>query len=177
MAATFGWSVVLTLPLTAVLGSVILLHVGWLAQQRPRLCLKLKTAVLGYSAQHATHTDLYSALAGKVAAVCMPIWSPYKWNFEDPNWHAKWINLFQPAVHRSSQRPAGEVDSLRSTYTAPSREKWRHFACTFGDLTSGISKIWKKCLLLSAPNWHAKWINLFRPAVQRSSQCPAGEVD
>jgi hypothetical protein len=79
------------------------------------LC-KIKDGWVGLFAQHATHKDLYSALAGKVAAFCMPIWSPYKWNFEDlkksvrfmrmsgfwhffqifkiqllsaPNWHAK----------------------------------------------------------------------------------------
>jgi hypothetical protein len=29
-------------------------------------------------------------------------------------------------------------------YTAPWREKWQHFACPFGALTSEILKIWKK---------------------------------
>jgi hypothetical protein len=64
--------------------------------------------------------------------------------------------------------------------TAPGRQKSIHFACWFGALKSGILQIRKKCQipkdlrimtlfqilkirLISAPNRHAKWIDLFRP--------------
>ncbi len=63
------------------------------------------------------------------------------WNFfriyeilipSDPNWHAKWIDLFRPGAVRI----CGQV---------PGRKRSIHFACRFGALISRISKIWKKC--------------------------------
>jgi hypothetical protein len=72
-----------TLPLIAVLRSIIQLHVGLTGPKMMTNLFQIKDAVLGKSAHHTTHIDLHTALAGKVAALCMPIGSPLKCNLED----------------------------------------------------------------------------------------------
>jgi hypothetical protein len=86
-------------------------------------------------------------------------------------WHAKYLNFFQLAAVRICVR-------------VPGRSVLIHFASQFGALRSrilhsekcdrflSISRFWQffqicNIPLLSAPNWHAKCLNIFSPGTMR----------
>jgi hypothetical protein len=72
----------LTLPLTADLGSVILLHVGLISPTVTMTLCKIKDGCVGLICP-TCNAQRSVLLARKVVALCMPIESPYKRNFED----------------------------------------------------------------------------------------------
>ncbi len=80
-----------------------------------------------------------------------------------PNWLAKWVDMLHPGLtHRSSQRSAGKCwDTLHAILEHLETEYCRSEKSARILRSSGIWNIFQICNipLLSAPNWHAKWLD------------------